>query len=183
MSTVLATGRLDADDLVDETGNVPAETITHGFRLLKPLGDLATYADLCVNLWDDDYLESYQAIFGWARDQIPFPGATMRQVIRMFTRGNAIVEDTVRFGGRRVRFGNITCPVLCVLSEQDHITPPEAVGPLLELVGSKDTTELQVPVRSRGPDRRGARPYAGTCPRSQTWIAERSSGARVAGSG
>jgi polyhydroxyalkanoate synthase len=145
MSTVLATGRLDADDLVDKTGNVPAETITHGFRLLKPLGDLATYADLCANLWDDDYLESYQAIFGWARDQIPFPGATMRQVIRMFTRGNAIVEDSVRFGGRRVQMYDITCPVLCVLSEQDHITPPEAVGPLLELVGSEDTTELRFP--------------------------------------
>jgi polyhydroxyalkanoate synthase len=145
MSTVLASGRLGADDLVDETGNVPAETVTNGFRLVKPLGDLATYADLVANLWDDDYLESYQAIFGWARDQIPFPGATFRQVVRMFTRENAIVEDRVRFGGRRVRLEGITCPMLCVLSEQDHITPPAAVGPLLDLVGSTDKRELRFP--------------------------------------
>jgi polyhydroxyalkanoate synthase len=182
MSTVLAPGRLDADDLVDETGNVPAETITHGFRLLKPLGDVATYADLCANLWDDDYLESYQAIFGWARDQIPFPGATMRQVIRMFTRGNAIVDDTVRFGGRDVRFENITCPMLCVLSEQDHITPPEAVGPLLELVGSKDTTELRFPSGHVGLIV-GRTAVRRNMPAIAAWIAERSSGARVADSG
>jgi len=182
MSTVLAPGRLDADDLVDETGNVPAETITHGFRLLKPLGDVATYADLCANLWDDDYLESYQAIFGWARDQIPFPGATMRQVIRMFTRGNAIVDDTVRFGGRDVRFENITCPMLCVLSEQDHITPPEAVGPLLELVGSKDTTELRFPSGHVGLIV-GRTAVRRNMPAIAEWIAERSSGARVADSG
>jgi polyhydroxyalkanoate synthase subunit PhaC len=142
MSTLLAEGRLDADDLLDETGNVPAESITNGFRMLKPLGDLATYADLLHNLWDDDFIDSYQAIFGWARDQIPFPGATMRQVVRMFVRDNAIIEDRVRLT-RPVSLRAIHVPVLCVLSEQDHITPPDAVGPLLDLVGSCDTTELR----------------------------------------
>jgi polyhydroxyalkanoate synthase len=173
MSTTLAEGMLEADDLIDETGNVPAETIVNGFRLIKPLGDLATWADLCANLWDDDYLESYLAIFGWARDQIPFPGATMRQVIGMFTREQAIVNDSVRYGGRRVTFTAIECPTLCVLSEQDHITPPEAIGPLLDLVGADDKTELRFPSGHVGliVGRRAARE---NMPAMASWIAERS---------
>ena len=173
MTTVLASGRLDADDLLDATGNVPAETITNGFRLLKPLGDLATYADLCFHLWDDDYIESYQAIFGWARDQIPFPGATMRQVIRMFTRDNAIVHDRVRFGGRPVSLRDIECPLLCALSEQDHVTPPAAVGPLLDLVGSTDRTELRFRTGHVGMIV-GRTATRETMPKMAEWIAERS---------
>jgi polyhydroxyalkanoate synthase len=177
MSTTLADGMLEADDLIDETGNVPAETIVNGFRLIKPLGDLATWAGLCANLWDDDYVESYLAIFGWARDQIPFPGATMRQVVGMFTRENAIVNDSVRYGGRRVTLKGIECPTLCVLSEQDHITPPEAIGPLLDLVGADDKTELRFPSGHVGliVGRRAARD---NMPAMASWIVERSGPAR-----
>jgi polyhydroxyalkanoate synthase subunit PhaC len=174
MSTLLAQGHLDAEDLIDATGNVPAEAITNGFRLLKPLGDLATWADLYAHLWDDDYVESYQAIFGWARDQIPFPGATMRQVICMFTRESAIVEDKVRYGGRRISFELIECPTLCVLSEQDHITPPEAIGPLLDLVGADDKTELRFPSGHVGLIV-GRRAVRDNMPAIAAWIAQRSS--------
>jgi polyhydroxyalkanoate synthase len=173
MSTLLAQGALNADDLIDASGNVSAETITNGFRLLKPMGDLATWADLCAHLWDDDYVESYQAIFGWARDQIPFPGATMRQVVRIFTRENAIVNDTVRYGGRRITFEAIECPTLCVLSEQDHITPPEAVGPLLDLVGADDKTELRFPSGHVGLIV-GRRAVRDNMPAIAEWIAQRS---------
>jgi polyhydroxyalkanoate synthase len=144
MGTLVSQGRLDADDLVDDTGNVPAQAILNAFRLLRPMGDLSSYANLWVNLWNDEYLESYQAIMGWARDQIPFPGATMRQMVRMFNRENAFVTDTARLGGRRVSLRDIRCPFLSVMSMADHITPPEAITPMLDLVGSDDKSEMRL---------------------------------------
>jgi polyhydroxyalkanoate synthase len=145
MSALTADGRLDIEDLIDETGNVPAESILNSFRLLKPTGDVAGYANLWQNLWNDEYMEAYQAMTGWSRDQIPFPGATMRQSIRWFNRENALMNDTVRMGGRRVSLKDITVPFLSVLAEKDHIAPPESVSPLIGLVGSEDKTEMRLP--------------------------------------
>jgi polyhydroxyalkanoate synthase len=144
MGSMLAQGRLDADDLIDDTGNVPAQALLNAFRLMKPMGDLSSYANLWVNLWSDEYLESYQAIMGWARDQIPFPGATMRQIVRMFNRENAFVTDTARLAGQRVSLRDIRCPFLSVMSMADHITPPEATTPMLDLIGSAEKSEMRL---------------------------------------
>lgn len=144
MAAMVKQGRLDADDLIDETGNVPPDAILNSFRMLKPTGDLVAYANLWQNLWSDAYVESYQAMTQWSRDQIPFPGATMRQNIDLFIRQNALLHDEVRLGGKPRRLADITCPFLTVVAEKDHITPPDAVGPLFSLVGSADKEEMRL---------------------------------------
>jgi poly[(R)-3-hydroxyalkanoate] polymerase subunit PhaC len=173
MGTMMERGRLDADDLVDDTGNVPAQAILNAFRLVRPMGDLSSYADLWVNLWSDEFLESYQAIMGWARDQIPFPGATMRQMVRMFNRENAFVTDTARLAGERVSLRDIRRPFLSVLSMADHITPPEAVTPMLELIGSDDKSELRFETGHVGLIV-GRNAVRNTMPQIAEWITERS---------
>ena len=100
------------------------------------IGDLVGYANLWQNLWDDAYVEAYQTMTQWANDQIPFPGATMKQTIDLLNRENALLNDTVVLGGRHRSLKDITCPFLTVVAEKDHITPPEAVGPLIDLIGS-----------------------------------------------
>ncbi|MPY94768.1 MAG: alpha/beta fold hydrolase [Acidimicrobiia bacterium] len=144
MGAMVQEGRLDADDLIDETGNVPAAAMLQSFKMLKPTQDLVGYANLWEKLWNDEYVESYQTMTQWGNDQIPFPGATMRQTVQMLNRENAILNDTVRLGGRHVSLTDITCPFLSVLAEKDHITPPAAIGPLIELVGSEDRTEMRL---------------------------------------
>ena len=144
MASMVAEGRMEVDDMIDETGNVPAEAMLSSFRLLRPTGDVSGYATLWQNLWNDEYLESYQAMTGWARDQIPFPGATMRQSVRMFNRENGFVNDTLRLGGRKISLRDITVPFLSVLAEKDHIAPPESVAPLVGLVGSADKTDMRL---------------------------------------
>jgi polyhydroxyalkanoate synthase len=145
MATLVQQGRLDPEDMIDETGNVPAEAMLNSFKLLKPTQDLVGYVNLWENLWNDEYLVSYQTMTQWGRDQIPFPGATMRQTVELFSRQNALLNDTMRLGNRRVSLSDIRCPFLSVLAEKDHITPPEAVGPLVDLVGSEDKEEMRLP--------------------------------------
>ena len=145
MTGFLRDGRLDPDEILDETGNVPPEAVENAFRLLRPTGDLASYATLWQNLWNDKYVEGYQAMAQWTRDHVPFPGAAFRQTVEQLIRENALVEGDLRLGGRAVDLGAITCPFLNVMAERDHIVPIEAARPLTGLVGSPDKDEHCLP--------------------------------------
>jgi polyhydroxyalkanoate synthase subunit PhaC len=137
-------GRLEADDLIDETGNVPPEAIENGFRLLKPTAELTQYANLWQNLWNDEFVEGYQAMGQWSRDHVPFPGATFRQTVEQLVRRNGLMEGTVRLGGEDVDLKAITCPFLNVVAEKDHIVPIGAAEAIPGLVGSEEAEELRL---------------------------------------
>ncbi len=141
---LLAEGKLEPDLLIDETGNVPPEVVRRAFRLLKPTADVTKYVTLWENLWNDEYVESYQAMGQWLQEHLPFPGATFRQLVDMLIRDNAMMNDTLRLHGRPVHLRSITCPFLNVVAERDHIVPPAAATPLLDLVGSTTKEELRL---------------------------------------
>ena len=138
-------GRLEPDDVLDDTGNVPPDVIYNAFWVLKPTGELSNYAGLWQHLWNDEFVEGYQRMTQWIRDHIPFPGAAFRQTVAMLARDNALVEGTVRLGGRRVDLSAIRCPFLNVYGEKDNLVPPDAARPLIGLVGSDDREELVIP--------------------------------------
>jgi polyhydroxyalkanoate synthase subunit PhaC len=142
--SALMDGRVPPEDLVDATGNVPPGVIFNAFRTLAPTGEIVNYANLWQHLWNDRFVDGYQAMNGWVRDHIPFPGGVLRDMAELvstggFTRGEAPL------GRRRVRLADITCPFLSVLAEADHIVPVDAAAGLADLVGSKDATELRLP--------------------------------------
>jgi polyhydroxyalkanoate synthase len=144
MTALVREGRLDPEDVVDDTGNVPPEAVESAFRMLKPTAEVSQYATLWENLWNDQYMEGYQAMGRWTRDHVPFPGAAFRQIAEQFVRTNGLVEGTVRLSGRDVDLSAITCPVLNVVAERDHIVPIGAAEPLPRLVGSEEAEELRL---------------------------------------
>ncbi len=144
MSNMFRQGRLDPEDMIDETGLVPARALDEGFQALKPTDQLVQQVNFFQNLWDDQFLEGFLAISYWARDQVPFPGAAFRQVVDVLVRQNALLEGVVPLGRGTVRLEDIRCPFLNALAEQDGITPCAAAEPLPRLVGSKDTSELRL---------------------------------------
>jgi poly[(R)-3-hydroxyalkanoate] polymerase subunit PhaC len=141
---VLNPGRLEPEELFDETGNVPPDVIANGFKLARPTATIASYANLWENLWSDEFFEAYQAVDQWARDQIPFAGACFAQTTRMLSRENRLAKDTMRLGDRPISLRDITCPLLNVIAERDHLAPVEAASPLTSAVGSKDVEELRI---------------------------------------
>ena len=60
--------RFDADRFVNTVGNIPAEMIKTGFKLLKPTMDASTGVNLWWNFWNDDYVRSYKALNTWANE-------------------------------------------------------------------------------------------------------------------
>jgi polyhydroxyalkanoate synthase len=136
-------GGLDIETLLDNDGNVPADVILQGFRTLRPTAGITQYVDLWERLWSDEYVAAYQAMTGWATDQVPLPGGVARQIVEM-VRENPMMTERLVVGGDRIRLSDITVPFLHVLASRDHIIPESAAGPLIGLVGSPDKHELRL---------------------------------------
>jgi len=136
-------GGLDVETVFDDNGNVPTDVIQLGFRTLRPTVEITQYVDLWERLWSDEYVAAYQAMTGWASEQVPLPGGVARQIIEM-VHENPLMTDRLIIGGDRVHLSDVTAPFLHVLASRDHIIPEASAGPLIELVGSSDKQELRL---------------------------------------
>jgi poly[(R)-3-hydroxyalkanoate] polymerase subunit PhaC len=146
MVAALREGRLGADDLLDETGNVPADALYSGFYMLAPTTEIAQKATLLENLWNDEFVEAYQAMAQWTRDHVPFPGAAFRQVVDQLIRGNVLMSGAMRLGGRKVRLADAAGNVLNAIAERDTVVPLAATEPASTLIGDPGRREeLRLP--------------------------------------
>jgi polyhydroxyalkanoate synthase len=144
MSQMFASGRLDPEDVIDETGLVSSSRMDEGFQSLKPTDQIVQQVNLFQNLWNDQFVEGFLAMNQWARDQVPFPGAAFRQTVQILIRENALMKGVVPFGRGEVRLEDITVPYLNVFAEQDGIVPAASSEPITTLVGSSDASELRL---------------------------------------
>jgi poly[(R)-3-hydroxyalkanoate] polymerase subunit PhaC len=139
-------GRLDADDVIDDTGLVPAAAMDAGFQSIKPTDSLVQPLNLWDQLWDANRTENFLALNGWTRDQVPFPGALFRQTIDLLVRENALLSGELPFAGGTARLRDIKRPYLNIFCEQDTIVPAPSAEPLVGLVGSRDASDLRLEV-------------------------------------
>jgi polyhydroxyalkanoate synthase len=146
MVALLREGRLNADDLVDDTGNVPADALYSGFYMQAPTVEVAQKATLLENLWNDEFLDGFQAMAQWSRDHVPFPGAIFRELIEQLVRRNALMTGEIRVGDRVIRLADARGDVLNAMAERDNVVPPAAVEPVMDLVGDPARRgELRLP--------------------------------------
>jgi polyhydroxyalkanoate synthase len=150
LADVFRVGGLDVDEVVDDAGNVPPQVVVQGFKTLTPTAEVTRYVTLWERLWSDEYVASYQAMTGWSDDHVPFPGAAARETVQMLVRDNGMVTDRLTVAGDPVHLRDITAPFLTVRADRDHIVPPDATAPLIDLVGSEDKHELRLPAGHMG---------------------------------
>jgi polyhydroxyalkanoate synthase len=144
MSNMFQAHRLNPEDVIDETGLVPAGALDEGFQSLKPTEYVTQRMNFFQNLWNDEFVEGFLAIAFWARDQVAFPGGVFRQTVDRLIRQNALLSGVVPHGRGEVRLSDISCPFLNAYAEQDTITPAASSVPLTRLVGSEDVSELRL---------------------------------------
>jgi polyhydroxyalkanoate synthase len=135
----------DVDRFVDTLGTVPADLVKAGFKLIKPTMDLSTNLNLWWNLWNDKYVEGFNALNKWANEYVAFPGEFFRQWVRDFYQDNKLCRGELVYAGRPVRLGAITCPVFVVGAKEDYIAPPACVRALIDAVGSADKQYVELP--------------------------------------
>jgi polyhydroxyalkanoate synthase len=160
--------------LVDETGNVPADALYGGFFMQAPTREVALYATLLENMWNDEYVEAYQTMAQWSREQIPFPGAALRQIVEQFVHRNVLMTGRMRLGGRVIDLANVPGNVLNAFAERDNGVPMAATEPLTNLVGDP---ARRAELRLRGGHvtfAAGGEAFKHTLPAIARWIAEHS---------
>jgi polyhydroxyalkanoate synthase subunit PhaC len=136
--------QFDEESLLAQYGNVPADWVQNALRALRPLGKLAGAMSLLNNADQPEVVASHLRMGKWETDNIPFPGATFRQMVRDFLRGNGLVRGNWVIGGRKVDAKALRVPLLHLLAQDDHITPYASSHPLMNIVGSRDKTEVVV---------------------------------------
>ncbi|HEY7365385.1 MAG TPA: alpha/beta fold hydrolase [Methylomirabilota bacterium] len=163
----------DVDRFVDTLGTVPAEMVKAGFKLLKPTMDLSMNLNLWWNLWNDKYVEGFNALSRWANEYVAFPGEFFREWVRDYYQDNRLFRGELRLAGRPVRLGAIRCPVFVVGAKEDYIAPPECVRALMDAVASRDKEYVELPgghislIAGRGASRH-------CWPKVSAWLASRS---------
>jgi poly[(R)-3-hydroxyalkanoate] polymerase subunit PhaC len=150
MTTMIAEERLRPEDLVDETGNVPASVVKEGLRIVKPTLPLTTYSNLWQSLANDEALSAHNALVGWSGDHIDFPGKAFRQLATHYIRDGAPLDGTAPVGDRIVNLSDVRCPVLSVTGANDFMVPVEASEPLAELLPNADFETLVLPAGHAG---------------------------------
>ncbi|GHE80344.1 poly-beta-hydroxybutyrate polymerase [Camelimonas fluminis] len=135
----------DIDRLVDTLGIIPSEMITAGFDMLRPAARITGQIRLWDNLWNDEYVTAFRRMERFGNESLPLPGEYFRQFIKDLMQKNALAEEKLEIGGKRVLISNIKVPLLHIMAQYDHIVPPVCGKPLMEQASSKDKEEIILP--------------------------------------
>jgi polyhydroxyalkanoate synthase len=133
----------DIDRLVETMGTVPGEFVGYLFSLMTPGRTLTKYnLDLLDVAGDEAKLLNYLRMERWLADRPSQPGEFSRQWLKELYQENRLIRDEFVLDGSTVRLKDITCPVLNVYTETDHIIPSEMSQGLRGRVGTEDYTEV-----------------------------------------
>jgi polyhydroxyalkanoate synthase len=174
MVAAVREGRLDTEELLDETGNVPADALYTGFFMQAPTKQIAQYATLLENLWNDEFVDAYQAMAQWSRDHVPMPGAATRQIVEELIRDNVLMSGRWKLGGRVIELGNVRGNVLSAVAEKDNVVPFVAVEPVMSIVGEPDKREELKLTGGHVTFGAGSHAFERTLPKLSRWLAEHS---------
>ena len=128
----------DVDGLVDAFGNCPGSFLQNSFQVMKPVQNyFEKYVGFAEKLDDEMYLENYFAMERWANDNIPVAGETFREFVKHLYQQNQLVLGEFKLKDTPIKLQNITCPLLTLVAEQDHLVPPNSTLAIRHHVSSK----------------------------------------------
>jgi polyhydroxyalkanoate synthase len=135
----------DVDKLIDAFGNCPGEFLQFAFQLMKPVQNFAEKQfTFCDNLYDTAFVDNFVALERWANDSIPMAGETFRQYVKALYQQNRLVSGQMSLAGKPLRLEAITCPLLLLVAEKDHLVPPDSTLALQQFVSSEDVTSMSI---------------------------------------
>jgi polyhydroxyalkanoate synthase len=161
------------DTLMAAYGNLPSWSMQAGFKILNPIGDIAKYYNFIKHMHDDRFLENFFAMETWVNDNVPFPGAAYRTLIKDLYQENRLYRGLLEIDGRRVDLKKITANHLTVGASEDNIVPPHGATCIKELISSQDNEAIVMPGGHIGV-LIGGRALKTTWPRITDWLLERS---------
>ena len=102
-----------------------------------------------------------------------FAGEMFREFVKHCMQENRLIEGRLQIGGRRVDLKNITCPVLNLTAQHDHLVPCGQSLPFNDAVGSTDRRAITFPAGHIGMAV-GSKAQRELWPTVCDWLSERS---------
>ena len=141
----------EVDFPASHIGNVPGELSSQMFKLMSPMKQVTRYADLFMNLYDEEYVKGFDALSAWTGNFIDYPQDAFRQLFRDFMRDNKLKDGRFVVGARRPEgpivadLAKITVPVLAFAGATDNVVREAAVREICAAVGTADVTVRVAP--------------------------------------
>ncbi|RME44220.1 MAG: alpha/beta fold hydrolase [Deltaproteobacteria bacterium] len=158
---------------IDLFGNIPPFLTRNGFKLLAPLASLRRYRLLWEHYYDREWVAGFETIQDWADSFIPYPGAAFKQFITDFIKEDKLRSKKLEIGEHVVDLSRVKSALLAFSGTTDKVAVPPSVDPVVELVGSSDTTIEHVPLGHIGMVAGSGAPKYVWAPMT-AWLAERS---------
>ncbi len=133
----------DVDRAVDIMGNIPGDLLNVLYSLLTPIRSIDKYVQFVNKLENSKAVNNFLRMEKWIYNSPDVPAEVFREYVRNIFQNNLLIKNELNVGGKPVDLKKITMPLLNVSATHDHIVPPTSSKPLLEAVGSTDTTHLE----------------------------------------
>jgi polyhydroxyalkanoate synthase len=135
----------DVDGLVDAFGNCPGSFLQSSFQLMKPVTNyVEKYLGFAEKMDNDAFLENFFAMERWSNDNIPVAGETFREFVKLLYQQNQLVMGEFLLRNVPVKLQNITCPLLTLVAEEDHLVPPNSTLAIKHYVSSKFVQNMSI---------------------------------------
>ncbi len=136
----------DPEDLTDTFGNAPSDLLDDGFALMDPVNNyVSKYVTLFENVESDDFVANFARMEKWLGDGIDMAGDTYAEFLEKIYQNNELYNNELYLDGEHVDIDNIDMPVLQILGEYDHLIPPEASKPFMDVIPSEDKEIIEYP--------------------------------------
>ena len=137
---MLINERSSIEELIDQYGIIPPTVIDKGIKLITSPVSITPYLSLIERRENDIFVEKWHRFNEWARDHIPFVGATVKQLLYDIAVDNKLAKNKLLINGRRVNLRNIRANLLVVSANNDDLVSEELSAPIINHVTSKDKT-------------------------------------------
>jgi len=130
--------------LADRIGNVPGFLNAQALKMLAPVRRFTRYADLFMNLYDDEWVKGYDAMQTWANDFVAYPQAAFKQFVSEVMVGNHLMEG-MRFGDKVANLTKINCSLLAFAGREDSIATPDSARAIVDATRPREHEYHEVP--------------------------------------
>jgi polyhydroxyalkanoate synthase len=158
--------------LADRIGNIPGQLNSQALKMLAPVKRFTRYADLFVNLWNEEYVRGFESMSRWANDFIPYPRDAFKQFMKEFFAENGLVSG-LTFGDKTADLRNIRCSLLAFAGTEDQIATTASARVIRDLCASSDFEYVEVPGGHIGVVA-GARARSAVWDKTAAWLRPRS---------
>lgn len=131
--------KVDVDELIAISGNVPGPWLTQFFISLRPFELVGKkYLNFIDQIENEVRKERFLQVEKWLHDAPDQAGKAFKELAEQLYRDNKLIQGKLFLEGRKVDLARITIPVLNVMASEDEIVPVSASRSLNRYIKSPD---------------------------------------------